>query len=62
MNLEVVMLLVKHYCQLIGSFAPTVPAPKLSFPSVLQKKAAGSGPCPNEPHDWWKGKTVVGSL
>lgn len=29
----------KHYCQLIGSFAPTAPAPMLSFLSVLQKKA-----------------------
>lgn len=63
MHLVIVIVLgEKHYCQLIGSFAPTAPAPMLSFLSVLQKKAAGSGPCPNGPHVWWKGKTVVGSL
>lgn len=51
---------VNHDYQLIGSFTPTVPM--LSLPSVLQKRATGSGPCPSEPHDCRKGKTGVGCL
>lgn len=51
---------VNHDYQLIGSFTPTVPI--LSFPSVLQKRATGSVPCPSEPHDCRNGKTGVGCL
>lgn len=49
----------KHY-QLIGSFSPTVAA--LSFPSWLQNRATGSGPCPNDAHGCRKGKPEPGSL
>lgn len=39
-----------YYCHFSGSFAPSGPAPMSHFPSVLQQKAAESGP--KEPHDW----------